>query len=160
MPSFKTLLVVSAAAYAGFSGISHMLDQLGPATPEASLTTTSDDAQNLAKLLAGADPTDLFEPSAAGQPASSAPCFTGRLEIDSTAHAHLAGASFISQSVDKKVFITVLTLPPVHLYQNEHQAVTATHLATLPEAILPQMQQTLARRSHCQQRSLYLSRIE
>lgn len=166
MSSLKMLLVGGTLVYAGFSAASFIVDQIGPSTAsvyttdEASSDTAELNEQAIAQLLAGADPTDLFEPTAAGQPLNTTTCFTGTLETDSAQHTHLEGARFIAKEVNDDQYITVMTLPPVHLFQNEYQAVTAQKLDRLPTEVQPKMRQVLASQEQCQQRSLYLSRID
>ncbi|MGB2131795.1 MAG: hypothetical protein ACPHXW_10190 [Marinobacterium sp.] len=164
MPPIKTLLTGAVILYVGFTGTSFMIDQIGsssaftyPTAPPSANNTNDED--NIAKLLAGADPTDLFEPTAAGVTLRPS-CFTGQLEIDSEDHLSLKGANFIGRYLDDEVFITLMTLPPMHLHQDQHQAVTATHLPALPDSVREHMTLALASQSECQARTLYLSRID
>lgn len=164
MAPVKYLIAAIASMYLLVMGTSTLIDFISDSSsvePQAEFASESSESEEelLKQLLAGADPTDLFEPTAAGRPVAPA-CFSGELEIDDSNLTSLNGARFVSQDFQGDTYITLLTLPPVYLHQTEHQAVSATRVEELPDGLYPQVGQVLNQKETCAERSLYLSRID
>lgn len=163
MAPMKYLIALVASLYLVAIGTGAVIDRVANSTTDPQtqqVVEPSLDVNTLeALLLSGADPTDLFEPTAAGQPLEAL-CFSGQLEVASANHSSLDGAHFVSQKLEGETYIALLTLPPVYLHQDEHQAVSATHLKSLPSELYTQMGQIIRQKDRCSERSLYLSRID
>lgn len=163
MAPMKYLIALVASLYLVAMGTGAVIDRVANSTKDPRTQDVAesslDESTIEALLLSGADPTNLFEPTAAGKPHEPL-CFSGQLEVASENHSSLDGAHFVSRKFEGHTYIALLTNPPVYLHQDEHQAVSATHLDSLPGELYPQMGQIVNQKESCTERSLYISRID
>ncbi|WP_173507697.1 hypothetical protein [Marinobacterium sp. xm-d-564] len=120
-------------------------------------------ADQQAAILAGADPTQLFESTGAGGakdlPQAQVSCSTGTLEIEDPAWTDLNGTAYVSTLVDSERYFQTLTLPPTFFVQDSHRRVTATVIDKLPNTALKAMEDQLAELNLCETKSTYLARL-
>lgn len=160
MSSIKYLLFAFASMYLLMTGTTALIDVIADSSkqPASSQSAEEETQSEIAQILAGADPTDVFEPTAAGRMLTPE-CFSGQIETANQQLSSLNGTRFISRNFQGETYITLMTLPPVYLLQDEHQAVSATRIDNLPPELRAEMGVFSSKSSSCPERSLYLSKI-
>lgn len=158
----KAILVSALICVAGYQSISLTIDHFAAPGSDTTQARQQSDSQQPSQqqidaLLAGADPTDLFEPTAAGP---TPPCFRGELEMAADVAPQLSGYPYVSLRVDQYNYIRVLSFDGFYLVQHPHQSVSATERWEVPKAAEDKLNAVSDRMENCKQRTLYLSSIQ
>ncbi len=162
MASIKYLLFAFVGMYFLIMGTSTVIDLIADSSKQSATTHPSVEEETsfeISQILAGADPTDVFEPTAAGRMLTPS-CYSGQIETENKNLSSFNGTRFISRNFEGETYIALLTLPPIYLLQDENQVVSATRIDQLPPELVPEMGQMLGQQTSCAERSLFLSRID
>lgn len=159
----KGLLVLVIAVVIGFQGM-RMLDieyLSQPSGSQASVKASlQDDDKLLAAMQAGADPTDILPPTAAGKALiGHSGCETGMISgsIDDNRFSKI---SYAALSVEGVRYIQVSRFSPSYLMQERYQHVSAVEVKDLPDSIKAQLNSNMESPAGCNQQDLYLSSIK
>ncbi|TCK02673.1 hypothetical protein [Marinobacterium mangrovicola] len=165
IPFIRTILTTTGISVAAFYGLSALIDGIAPSPYGNTTTAEADDpepdpefSQQIERLMDGADPSDIFEPTAAGSPPVQG-CLYGWIEMPDEQESGLDGLFYVARRSDNLTYI--LPLPGNHNYLVQHpfQSVTANRLENIPATIKTALQEDLQRLSQCQQRNYFFSAI-
>ena len=109
-------------------------------------------------ILAGADPTDVLEPTAAGRRQNIA-CDTGYIvgDMDTNKFSKISYASLEEKGI---TYIQVSKYNPSYLVQEGYQSVSATEVDRIPDSVKNRLQQKINNPAGCQSLDLYLSNVK
>jgi hypothetical protein len=163
----KSILIVLVVSFIGTRGIMFLVDEklaLNPTNAEVDTDARSvrmqaeQEADRLAEAIAaGADPTEVSAPTAAGQP-NPAPCRTGRIEMPENSYG-LDGDIYIARTIGDKTYIQVSPLTPTFLVQQDFQMVTASRLSRFPDDVTPKIREVFMMIEHCDVAPLHLASV-
>ncbi|WP_415898221.1 hypothetical protein ACMXYR_08025 [Neptuniibacter sp. QD29_5] len=159
----KGIFILAVAGVIGYQAIKALdMDYLAqsPSSPVATSNTSKSslsDAQKVEAVLAGADPTDVFESTAAGKSLSVA-CDSGFIagDINKNRFSRISYASITERGI---TYIQVSRYSPTYLVQEHYQAVTATEVSKVPDSIKAALQAKISNPQGCSSQDLYLSQI-
>jgi len=158
----KGLFILVVAGAIGYQSMSLLdIDYLAQTPASAKINSNKAslmDAEKLEAIAQGADPTDLFEPTAAGKPINLA-CDSGYIEgdINENRFSKIGYASITERGI---TYIQVSRYSPSYLVQEQYQSVTATEVEKLPDSIKAQLQKKISNPAGCSSQNLYLSQIK
>ncbi|MCP4596130.1 hypothetical protein [Neptuniibacter sp.] len=112
----------------------------------------------ISSLLAVADPTDILEPTAAGETGSAATCRTGKIVAEDHPDSH-HDSYYVAYKEDGSLYIQVSPLVPTFLRQDKNQIVSASVFTPTPE-IASRLSNLFANRDDCDLADLYLNQIK
>jgi len=109
-------------------------------------------------ILAGADPTDVMEPTASGKRQAFA-CDTGYIvgDMDSNRFSKISYAAFNQDGI---TYIQVSKYNPSYLVQEGYQIVSATEVDSVPDSVKQQLQEKINNPRSCNSLDLYLSNVK
>lgn len=159
----KGIFILAVAGVIGYQAIKALdMDYLAqsPSSPSATSNATKgplNDADRVEAVLAGADPTDVFQPTAAGKKLSVA-CDSGYIagDINKNRYSKISYASITERGI---TYIQVSRYSPTYLVQEHYQAVTATEVSKVPDSIKAALQAKISNPYGCSSQDLYLSQI-
>ncbi|TCK02672.1 hypothetical protein [Marinobacterium mangrovicola] len=160
---FKNLLITAVISTAGFYILDSMLNDLSPefsASSESASTektSQSDELEDqLEQLIAGADPSDIFEPTAAG---GYQDCLHGRIQMPEDNRTLLHDRLYLAHRSNGMTYIQTLEPSDTYLVQGPLQAVTATQHSAIPAHAKLALQRDFNQLEKCKERSFYLYSI-
>lgn len=115
-------------------------------------------AEQVASIIAGADPTDIFDPAAVGRDRNIT-CGAGYIAGDMDANK-FSKISYASLDVGKLTYIQVSRFSPSYLVQERFQVVSAKQVDSVPSAIKQQLEAIMQDSASCYQNDLYLSKVD
>ncbi|GGB86023.1 hypothetical protein GCM10011352_09880 [Marinobacterium zhoushanense] len=161
----KSVILGTAICIAGFKSVSSLFDTFAPSHGEKTIAFQQDQPteppyqQQIDAILQGADPSEIFEPTAAGGPRPSSECASGELELAEGLKPEMNGHTYVSVRVDRMTYIRVLPFDHTFLVQRPYQSVSATEQGEIPDDAAQLLSQAETNASRCQQRTLYLSSV-
>ena len=126
----------------------------------AAQTTAKDQmyANQIASIIAGADPTDVFAPTAIGQPLNVT-CGAGFISGDMDTNK-FSKISYASLDIGKLTYIQVSRFAPSYLIQERLQVVSAKQVDSVPSKVKQRLEAIMRDPTQCYQNDLYLSKID
>lgn len=162
----KSVLLATAICAAGFKSIGTLFDSfISPDSQETLAAqrdrqTDSQDQQQIDALLKGADPSEIFEPTAAGGQHVISECASGELELAEGLKPEMDGHTYVSVRLNQHTYIRVIPFDHTYLVQQPYQSVSASEQAKIPDDAMQQLNQVLTDAGRCEQRTLYLSSVK
>ncbi len=157
----RTILVLIVAGLIGYVGFELIVDveylSQPPATEASKAKKEGVPANQVAAIIAGEDPTDVLEPTAAGEK-HNRPCDAGYIAGDPDKNRY-SKISYASVSLNGITYIQVSRYSPDYLIQEEYQTVSATEVDSVPADIKKMLDAGISNPTGCNQKDLYLSNI-
>ncbi|WP_415912167.1 hypothetical protein [Neptuniibacter sp. QD37_11] len=159
----KGIFILAVAGVIGYQAIKALdMDYLAqspssPSTANKAAKGPLNDADKVEAVLAGADPTDVFKPAAAGKKLSVV-CDSGYIagDINKNRYSKISYASITERGI---TYIQVSRYSPTYLVQEHYQAVTATEVSKVPHRIKAALKAKISNPYGCSSQDLYLSQI-
>ncbi len=148
------LLVVGLSLQIGFK-LFDAAEEGMVSAPVASQSSTTNEHE---AILKGGDPTELFEPSAAGGNAITYDCKFGKI-VGDTHTQSIDNSVYVAYQEGSSMIIQVSPLLPKFLIQKQNNFVSATEFKPDAET-MAKLQGLFTHRDKCLSVDLYLSRIE
>ncbi len=156
----KGILVVLIAVVIGYQGMRMLdLEYLSRPGSHPKVSQVLPEGELEAAVKAGADPTDILPPAAAGTSLmDSARCEIGMISgsIDDNRFSKI---SYASLDIEGIKYIQVSRFSPSYLMQERYQHVTAIEVKDLPDSIKAQLHSSMESPARCSQQDLHLSSI-
>ncbi|WP_415884752.1 hypothetical protein ACMXYO_08745 [Neptuniibacter sp. QD37_6] len=160
--SLKGIFVLFVAVLMGYQvievlDIEYLAQSPSKSAEAKNVKASQSDSDKVEAVLAGVDPTDLFESAAAGEKLSLA-CDSGLIvgDINKNKFSKISYASITKRGV---TYIQVSRYSPAYLIQEHYQAVTATEVNKVPDGIQAALQAKISNPHGCSLQDLYLSQI-
>ncbi|SEF62507.1 hypothetical protein [Marinobacterium lutimaris] len=163
MSLVKNLLIMVGVSAGGVYTLGTLIDGLSPPADKKSVQAShehpkpeSEFEHQFNQLMAGADPSDLFEATAAG---GARDCLHGRIQMSDGNHSALNGRLYVAHRSSDITYIQTLEPSDTYLVQGPLQAVTANRQTEIPDAAKQALQRDIQHIERCTERSFYLSSI-
>lgn len=162
----KGVLVIAIAIVIGSQAfraidIDYLAGSEGDQDPVVSVASILKEGQSeVEAIMEGADPTDVFEPTAAGSNSlSRLDCDSGYIvgDLDANRFSKISYAAIDEQGT---TYIQVSRYNPAYLVQEQYQIVTATQVESIPDSIKDQLETKINNPDACNSMDLYLSSIK
>lgn len=153
------LAVAGAIGYQGFKAldIDYLAQSPSAPTKHSKAIEKSEDAK-LEAIMAGADPTDVLAPTAAGKKLKYV-CDSGYIAGDPDGN-RFSKINYASIKKGGVTYIQVSRYSPSYLVQEHYQTVSATEVDNLPDSIKTALQVKINNPANCENQDLYLSSIK
>ena len=143
----KGILILVVAGVIGSQAMNALdIDYLAqsPNTPNQSSSPKKADnsAEQIQAILAGADPTDVFEPTAAGKKINYL-CDTGFIAGDLDANK-FSKISYASVDAGDLTYIQISHYSPSYLVQEKYQTVSATEVSEVPQDVKRRLEEAIS----------------
>ncbi|KEA61697.1 hypothetical protein ADIMK_4154 [Marinobacterium lacunae] len=161
--TIKKVVLGAVICVGGFKSISTLIDAITPQNTQENIAViqnardTGVSQDQLDAILQGADPTEVFAPTAAGN--TPLPCTRGEIELADGVNPEMQGHEFVSTQINDRTYIKVMPFERRFLVQRSYQSVSATEYAQIPTNAERQLQDAIAKVDNCEHRTLYLSSV-